>query len=81
MAFDLLVPAWRWIFYLGAPAALVAMAWTWAAAGGWQRAPGPGSLDVTGAVLVTTALASGLLCLTMLGEHSEGPPVGSAGRS
>ena len=27
MAFDLLVPAWRWIFYLGAPAALVAMAW------------------------------------------------------
>src|SRR5262245_47936831 len=76
MAFDLLVPAWRWIFYLGAPAALVAIAWTWAAAGGWQRATRPGSLDVLGAALVTTALASGLLWLTTLGEHSEGPPWG-----
>jgi hypothetical protein len=74
LAFDLFVPAWRWIFYLGAPAALVAIAWTWAAASGWQRANRPGTLDVTGAALVTTALAAGLIWLTMLGEHVEGPP-------
>ncbi|MET0772630.1 MAG: MFS transporter [Candidatus Limnocylindrales bacterium] len=76
LAFDLLVPAWRWIFYLGAPAALVAIAWTWAAASGWQRPSRPGSLDVTGAVLVTTALTSGLVWLTTLGEQSGGLPVG-----
>ena len=76
MAFDLLVPAWRWIFYLGAPAALVAIVWTWAAAGGWKRETRPGSLDVVGAALVTTALASGLLSLTTLGEQSNGPPWG-----
>lgn len=74
--FDLLVPAWRWIFYLGAPASLVALAWTWAAGAGWRRETGTASLDVTGAALVTVALASGLVCLTMLGEHSEGPPWG-----
>jgi hypothetical protein len=74
LAFDLFVPAWRWIFYLGAPAALVALAWTWAAAAGWKRPTRPGSLDITGAALVTTALASGLIWLTMLGEHTEGPP-------
>lgn len=71
-AFDLLVPAWRWIFYLGAPAAVVAIAWTWAAGGGWTQERRPGSLDVTGAVLVTAALASGLTFLTMLGDRSEG---------
>jgi MFS family permease len=78
LTFDLLVPAWRWIFYLGAPAAVVAIAWTWAAASGWQRPAKGGSLDILGAALVTTALASGLLWLSMLGEDAEGPPVGLA---
>lgn len=72
--FDLLVPAWRWIFYLGAPAAVVAMAWAWAAGAGWTRATRPGSLDVLGATLVTAALATGLAFLTMLGERTDGPP-------
>jgi len=72
--FDLLVPAWRWIFYLGAPAAVVAMAWAWAAGVGWERETRAGSLDVTGALLVTAALASGLMWLTMFGDHVEGPP-------
>jgi MFS family permease len=75
-AFDLLVPAWRWIFYLGAPAALVAIAWTWAAASAWRGTSTRSSLDVTGAALVTTALATGLLWLTTLGERIEGPPWG-----
>jgi MFS family permease len=74
--FDLLVPAWRWIFYLGAPAALVAIAWAWAAGARWEREPGTGSLDVGGAALVTVALASGLVWVTTLGEHTDGPPVG-----
>ena len=74
LAFDVLVPAWRWIFYLGAPAALVALAWTWAAGAGWVRETTPGRLDVVGAALVTTALAAGLLWLTTLGDQDEGPP-------
>ncbi|MFN8520388.1 MAG: MFS transporter [Chloroflexota bacterium] len=74
--FDLLVPSWRWIFYLGAPAALVAMVWTWAAGSGWRRESTPGSLDVAGAALVTIALASGLVWLTTIGEHADGPPWG-----
>jgi MFS family permease len=73
-AFDLLVPAWRWIFYLGAPAALVALAWTWAAGAGWTRRTSPAGLDLVGAALVTTALATGLAWLTMIGERTDGPP-------
>jgi hypothetical protein len=75
-AFALLVPAWRWIFYLGVPTALVAIVWTWAAGSSWRQDTRRGSLDVTGAALVTTALASGLVSLTMLGEQEEGPPWG-----
>ncbi len=74
VTFDILVPAWRWIFYLGAPAALVAMVWAWAAGSGWPRETTRGALDIVGAALVTAALASGLLWLTLLGEHSDGPP-------
>jgi MFS family permease len=67
-AYDLLVPAWRWVFYLGAPTAIVALVWCWAALDGWDRRHAPGRLDVLGAALVTAALASGLICLTTLGE-------------
>lgn len=75
-AFDLLVPAWRWIFYLGVPAALVAIVWAWAAGVSWPGRAAMGSLDLAGAMLVTVALASGLMWLTMLGETSDGPPWG-----
>jgi MFS family permease len=74
--FDLLVPAWRWIFYLGVPAALVGIVWAWAAGSGWRRATTSGSLDVVGALLVTVALASGLVWLTTIGESTDGPPWG-----
>ncbi len=76
LAMDLLVPAWRWIFYLGVPTALVAMVWAWAAGAAWRRPTVAGSLDVLGAALVTTAIASGLVGLTLVGEHADGPPWG-----
>jgi MFS family permease len=64
----LLVPSWRWIFYLGAPLAIAAIAYVWAAAPGWDTPRRPGSLDATGAALFTAALAAGLFALTLLGE-------------
>jgi MFS family permease len=69
-AFDMLVPAWRWVFYLAAPAAIIALVWCWAALAEWDRQHVPGRLDVLGAGLVTASLASGLVALTTLGESS-----------
>ena len=71
------MPAWRWVFYLGAPAAVIALVWCWAALADWDRQHVPGHLDVLGAALVTVALASGLVALTTLGEPSgiSGLPV------
>ncbi len=66
--YALLVPAWRWVFYLGAPAAIIALVWCWAALAGWERRHAPGRIDVLGAALVTTALAAGLVCLSTIGE-------------
>ncbi|CAN5772999.1 MFS transporter [soil metagenome] len=70
----LLAPSWRWIFYLGAPLAILAMVYTWAAAPAWPRTPARGGLDVFGASLFTAALAAGLLALTRLGEEDLGFP-------
>ncbi len=67
-AFALLVPSWRWVFYLGAPAAIIALVWCWAALDGWDRRPEPSRLDLAGAGLLTVSLASGLICLSTLGE-------------
>ena len=53
-------PAWRWIFYLGAPLALLAMTYLWAAAPVWDVQRGKSRLDVLGAGLFTTPLATGL---------------------
>ena len=65
-----LVPAWRWVFYLGAPLACVVAVIVWAAAPTWRADHGPGRLDLIGAVLFTTALAAGLLALTWLGTDA-----------
>ncbi|MBA3795897.1 MAG: MFS transporter [Chloroflexi bacterium] len=69
-----LAPSWRWIFFLGAPLALLAMLYTWAAAPAWPRVSTRGGLDVFGASLFTAALAAGLLGLTRLGEEEVGFP-------
>ncbi|MBA2488216.1 MAG: MFS transporter, partial [Chloroflexi bacterium] len=65
----LTVPAWRWIFYVGAPLAVLVLAYTWAAAPTWPRPAERTSLDLLGAGLSTAALAAGLLTLTRLGEQ------------
>ena len=66
----ILVPAWRWVFYLGAPLACVVAVIVWAAAPTWRAVHGRGRLDVMGAALFTTALAAGLLALTWLGTDA-----------
>lgn len=60
--------AWRWVFYLGTPLAIIALAWVWAVAPAWEEERRPGRLDATGAALWTAALAAALLTLTGLGE-------------
>jgi MFS family permease len=74
----LLSPAWRWIFYLGAPLAFLAVLYTWAAAPGWPRSTSKGSLDVPGAILFTIAVAGGLIAVTSIGAGSPEFVVGLA---
>ena len=69
LATELLGAAWRWIFYLGAPLALVAALVAWAAAPGWQAPRRDERLDVLGAGLFTAALAVGLLAMTAVGDN------------
>jgi MFS transporter, DHA2 family, triacylglyceride efflux pump len=70
-------PAWRWIFYLGAPLALVAGLYVWAAAPAWAVRRGAASLDIPGALLFTVATASALLSVTWVGapDKENGGPV------
>lgn len=68
---QLFSPAWRWIFYLGVPLALLAAIYTWAAAPAWPRRAAGGSLDLPGAALFTLALAGGLLSLTLAGAEER----------
>jgi MFS family permease len=70
------VPAWRWIFYLGAPLAVVVALVAWATGPTWPVPARRGRLDLPGALLFTAALGAGLLALTGLGSDA-GP--GSAG--
>jgi MFS family permease len=71
---DLFVPAWRWIFYLGAPFSLLAMVYVWAAAPDWRVPVDRRGIDVPGALLFVTALSAALLALTLVGD--EGAPTG-----
>jgi MFS family permease len=70
-----LAPAWRWVFYLGAPLAVVVAIVIWAATPGWRDVHRPGRLDLLGAALFTVALGATLLALTWLG--TEAGPGGS----
>jgi MFS family permease len=72
---DLLTPAWRWIFYVTAPLALLAIVYVWAASPDWDVAPGRSHMDALGAVLASTALASGLLAITLVGDDMGQLPV------
>jgi len=68
----LLTPAWRWVFYLGAPFALLAVVYTWASSTDWPRSRDRSGLDLIGAGLFTTGVATGLLALTTIGTEPSG---------
>jgi MFS family permease len=65
---DVLVPAWRWVFYLNVPIGLAALAVAWAAAGGWETPRRRGPVDVPGTIAFTVGLAALLLGVTLIGE-------------
>jgi len=66
---DLLVPAWRWVFYLNVPVGLAALALAWAASPGWETERRTGRMDVLGAVWFGLALVAGLIGLTLVGSR------------
>jgi MFS family permease len=75
-AVDYLVPAWRWVFYVTVPLALLAAIYVWAASPDWDVAPGASRMDAVGAVLFSTALTTGLLAVTLIGDEPQaGIPV------
>jgi MFS family permease len=78
---QLLTPAWRWVFYVTAPLALLAAIYVWAAEPGWDVEPGSSRLDGVGAALFSIALTAGLLAITLVGDETvELPliPIGAA---
>jgi len=78
VAGPLFAPSWRWVFYLGAPFALLAAIYTWATARGWPKPTGTGSLDIVGAALFTTGVACGLIAVTSAGGDDPTVPVAFA---
>ena len=66
-----LVPAWRWIFFINVPVALGALVLAWAAAPGWETPLRPGRVDILGAATFGVALAAGLVDLTLLGAQGD----------
>ena len=71
----LTAPAWRWIFYLPAPLAVLSGLYLWAAAPAWPRQTTAGRLDVIGAALFTTGLALSLVALTTVGARDVPDPL------
>jgi MFS family permease len=68
---QVLVPAWRWIFYVNVPIALGGLVLAWAAAPGWETPRHSGRVDVLGALLFGLALAGGLVALTLVGAQPD----------
>ncbi|MEP7360281.1 MAG: MFS transporter [Chloroflexota bacterium] len=70
----LTAPAWRWVFYLPAPLAILSGLFLWAAAPAWPREKAAGRLDLSGATLFTAGLALALVALTMFGAKDVPDP-------
>ena len=68
---DVLVPAWRWIFYVNVPVGIVALVLVWAASSGWETPRRTGRVDLAGAVLFSAFLAGALGALTLIGSRSS----------
>ena len=70
---DLLVPGWRWVFYITAPLALLAMIYIWAAAPDWDVRPGRSRMDWLGAILFS--LLNRSIALSDSGMTSKSSPM------
>ena len=71
----LLVPAWRWVFYLNVPLGLLGLLYAWAI--GIDTPRGRGGIDVAGAGLFALGLAAGLAAITWAGAPDL--PAGTSG--
>jgi MFS family permease len=71
---DSLTPAWRWVFYVNVPIAIVALFIAWAASHGWETPRRPAGPDVPGAVVWSLALAAALGATTLIGVADLGGP-------
>jgi MFS family permease len=69
---DALAPAWRWVFYINVPIALVALLIAWAASQGWETPRRKAGLDVVGAVVWSIALGAALGATTLIGVAGLG---------
>jgi MFS family permease len=68
---DLLVPAWRWVFYVNVPIGILAVAIAWAASSGWETPRRAGRVDLVGAALFSLFLLGTLGSLTLLGARQD----------
>jgi len=73
---NLLVPAWRWVFYVNVPIGIVALVLAWAASSGWETPRRAARIDLPGALLFTTGLGAGLIGLTLLGSPANSEVLG-----
>jgi MFS family permease len=71
-AVELLAPAWRWVFYVTAPLAILAAIYIWAASPDWDVAPGSSRMDALGGLLFSVSLTAGLLAITLIGDEPSG---------
>ncbi len=62
-----LEPAWRWVFYINIPIAIIALTLAWAASPGWETPRRAGRVDIVGAAWFGLALVAGLIGLTLIG--------------
>lgn len=62
----LFAPAWRWVFYVNVPFALLALLYAWAL--GVDSPLGRGRVDLVGAGSFAVGLAAGLAAITWLGS-------------
>jgi EmrB/QacA subfamily drug resistance transporter len=68
---EALAPAWRWVFYLNVPIAIVALVLGWAASQGWDTPRRAGRVDLLGGVIFSVALVGLLVGLTLIGAGSR----------
>jgi len=69
------VAPWQWIFLLNVPIAIVTLLLIYVFAGGIETPRVPGRLDLSGALLLSVALVSGIGAITATGERGWADPL------